>query len=287
LAASPKLDEDAGDLEHQLEALVDRARTRWPTLTPAPEKFVAYVAARAPRTAIAGWLAEIAAEDLYLAERCLSGDRAAVSELESMLRSVVGRAARRAGLATAAADDLAQELHTRLLVGEHPSLGDYAGRGALRAWLRVVSARTAVRMADAKSAHTELAVTRDELAQVLSDDSPELTAIRGELTDAVKSAFESALAQLTSRERNFLRQVFVYGLGVGDLAALYQIHRVTASRTLTRAKRNLRDGLVDALGTRLDLAEPEVESVLRLLRARIDLSLARLLRTSRQGEQKI
>ena len=92
-----------------------------------------------------------------------------------------------------------------------------------------------------------------------------------------KQAFASALAQLGPREQTLLRYHHVDGLNIDEIGAIYRVHRVTAFRWIEKAKEQLVKSTLEHLRTRLKLPSAELESVLRMIRSQIHLSLVRHL----------
>ena len=92
----------------------------------------------------------------------------------------------------------------------------------------------------------------------------------------LKQALAAALARLSAEDRILLRQYHRDGLTVDELAALYRIHRTTASRRVRKAPGDLTEAILADLGDRLKLGENDAQSVLRLVRSQLELSLDRL-----------
>jgi RNA polymerase sigma-70 factor, ECF subfamily len=59
--------------------------------------------------------------------------------------------------------------------------------------------------------------------------------------------------------------------------SIYRVHRVTAFRWIEKAKEQLVKSTLETLRTRLKLPASELESVLRMIRSQIHLSLVRHL----------
>src|SRR5260370_1220010 len=82
----------------------------------------------------------------------------------------------------------------------------------------------------------------------------------------------AALAALAERERNVLRQYYIDGLTIDQLAALYQVNRATTARWVAGARLSVvaktREHLVDELG----IAAGEADSIIRLVRSQLDVS---------------
>src|SRR5262249_53613663 len=136
--------------------------------------------------------------------------------------------------------EVKQRIRCRVLVPDRgpPRILDFSGRGALRAWIRVMAVREALRIA--RQARRE---------GWLDDDSEKLHAFvapghhDGEAKDqfrcAFAQAFDRALRGLPVRDQNLLRQYVLDGLTIDQLGALYRVHRATAARMLERARQEV------------------------------------------------
>ena len=92
-----------------------------------------------------------------------------------------------------------------------------------------------------------------------------------------KAAFGEALGGLGAREQTLLRYHHVDGLNIDEIGAIYRVHRVTAFRWLEKAKELLVKSTLEKLRARLKLDPGELDSVLRMIRSQIHLSLVRHL----------
>jgi RNA polymerase sigma-70 factor (ECF subfamily) len=109
------------------------------------------------------------------------------------------------------------------------------------------------------------------------DRDPGLAHLKESCRVELKRAFETALGALPRRERLLLRQHHLDRLTIDELAALYQVHRATAARWVARAREELSDAILGELGRRMQVPASEVQSLLRLVRSQLDISLDRLL----------
>lgn len=248
-------------------------RARWPQGPEPDATFAALVAAGAAQPRI---------EDLYLAWWCQRGDVAAIAAFEAAFEDEVR--ATTARFRELPADELRQHLRIKLFVGttrSAPKIRDYAGNGPLKSWLRTMAVRAFIDLVRSNRVHRH-EPELDE-ADLLGFSPAHDTAIRSELAAAVKSAFAAAVARLTPRQRVFLRHVYVDHHTLDQIAARYKIHRTTVARTLAAAREQLiaetRAGLIAAIG----IDPPELSSVVRELDSHIDLSLSRILASTRLG----
>ncbi len=264
-----------------IEGAVAAATAAWPGFVDSPAGLVGRVA---PRLAPEVPLGEHAWADLALADACLRGHAGAVEAFEAEHGAALTAALAAAGLPADARGEALQRLRLRLLVAEDgaPRLSGYAGRGPLRAWLKVAAVREAlmlVRSEGRRAAH-EVASDAELLEGVAVSDDPELLLVRERCREALREAFVAAIDGLDSRERTLLRLSLRDRLGVDQLGALYRVHRATAARWLAAVRAKLHASTRARLAERLNLGTGEVESVLRAIGSRIDLSLGPLDETS-------
>ena len=78
-------------------------------------------------------------------------------------------------------------------------------------------------------------------------------------------------------DRALLRFKFVDGLTLDDLAVLYGTHRATVARRVAALREDLVKATRAQLGGPLRVRRQDLESLVRLVRSDLDLSLSRLL----------
>ena len=216
--------------------------------------------------------------ELWVAVGCAQGSRPALEHFDGRLlaaaRSVLGPMK----LDPSTVDDVLQRVRQKLLVaqpGQRPLLLRAAGRGQLKSFVRVVAAREALTgLRQGKREDLSAASVLDGAAGA---SNPELTAIRRQYAAELKAAFQAALATLSSRQRNLLRLQIVDHLPVERIAALYQVHRVTASRWLAEARAAIAQLVHDDLRRRLQVDTRELASLVRAVQSDIDMSVERIL----------
>lgn len=278
---SPDAASTVGGPERLAEGL-SQIRARWPAAPAVDHAFVTYFAERLGRQRdLATAITRLRLDDLFLAWWSGCGDPRGITAFESTysddLRRVVQRFRR------LPADELHQLLRIKLFVGNGttpPRIFAYSGFGFLQNWLRVTAARTLVDVARADQGrrYTEELDDAEFVRIVPPSGDPRDAQQRAELRIALKHAFAVAVANLSPRQRTFLRHVSVDRLTLDQVAALYRIHRATVARTLAAARERLlgdtRAGVVAALGIESD----QMTSALGLLDSRLELSLSRVLR---------
>lgn len=263
------------ELPAALGELLEAGTRAWPDLAADRVGFAVYLGRRAPSDV--DWIEALRARavgDLYLAHRCLAGDPAAVRHLElTHLHELRGLLVKR-GFAAGLVDDTIQTLSLRMLTGGRPILRAYNGAGSLKAWLRITAIREAVR-----AARKQNAISAEEISDALADTTmdPALRYQRRLYQDEFRAAFELAIASLSVRDRNLLRQSVIYGATVDDLGALYNIHRATAAKWIAQARQRLADETKRHMLDRLQIQPTEYESILTLINSQLHVSIERVL----------
>jgi RNA polymerase sigma-70 factor (ECF subfamily) len=274
------------NLEPRLRELCEASARRWPSLDLSSAAFVADLAETLAREEdLEQALSRVNAPELYLTCACARGDNRAVKLFRENYFGEIRAAVASLRAAPSVAEEVEQNVGQKLFAaaeGAVPRIRDYAGRGSLKTWFRVVATRAAVSVL--RKGAKEAPTPDDALLQVRAeDDDPELATLKHRYRDDFKSAFEAAVGALEVRQRNLLRHQLVDELGVDEIAAIYRVHRVTASRWLAQARRDVWRGTRDRLSAKLGASSRELESLLRVIRTDLDLSLTRLL-ASRKAE---
>ena len=269
------------ELPRKLWNLVAEGRAAWPDLALEPRALVTFVAARLeidgdPADALDG----LRAADLYLACACATGSREAIETFDRHYMKEVEIALARMRIGPARTADVKQLVRQRLFVGSDGTggkIGEYAGRGDLRRWVRSVAVRTCLN--DMRKGKREIVTDDDHLIaqQAMPGDDPEVAYMKRTYAHEFKQAFAEALAAQGAREQTLLRYHHVDGLNIDEIGAIYRVHRVTAFRWLEKAKDGLVKSTLDLLRSRLKLNAKELDSVLRMIRSQIHLSLVRHL----------
>jgi RNA polymerase sigma-70 factor, ECF subfamily len=268
-------------LEAALGAAAAAASAAWPRHPRSAESFAAYVGARVdpeldPRAAVES----VRAADLWIAAACVDGDAAAIAAVEAHYFGAMRATLAKQGIAPDKVDEVEQGLRKLLFVGDGgpPRIGEYRGAGDLKAWLRVTATRAALKLVRAQSRETPAGSGDDALfeARAPSDD-PELAYIKAAYRAEFKSAFQEALDSLSARERLLLKQQIVDGLNVDELGRLYAVHRATAARWTQAARDKLLTRTRRVFILRARITGDECDSVMRLVKSQLDVSLQRRL----------
>jgi len=283
-AVRPAL-ESIADLDRRLWALVAEGRAAWPDFNIDAKIVVEFVARHLTPDLAEAALDGLRPADLYLACACATGLTAAINAFDRDYMREVEIALARMRIAAPRVADVKQLVRQRLFVGGGTSgaptsagkISEYGGRGDLRRWVRSVAVRTCLN--DLRKGKREILVDDDHLIaqHAISQDDPEVEYMKRTYSNEFKVAFTEALTQLGPREQTLLRYHHVDGLNIDEIGAIYRVHRVTAFRWIEKAKELLVKATLDTLRTRLKLPADELDSVLRLIRSQIHLSIVRHL----------
>jgi RNA polymerase sigma-70 factor, ECF subfamily len=271
-ASAPKRAEP--DLEDVLQGLVARASATWPDVRVDPVLFAEFLGQRVPPSE----LPQTRAEDLWIACASALADPAALAAVEARYLPDVDAALRKMGLSQDRISEVKQGLRRLLFVGDGespPRIGEYRGSGDLRAWMRVTAMRAALKLIRKDGRVTG---SDDALLEARApDDDPELAYMKAAYRAAFKAAFQEALESLQGRERTLLKQQIVDGLGIDELGALYEVHRATAARWVAAAREKLLLRTRRTFMMRARISSDECESIMRMVRSQLDVSLHRRL----------
>jgi RNA polymerase sigma-70 factor (ECF subfamily) len=172
-------------------------------------------------------------------------------------------------------------LRARLFVGSGkapPRISTYSGRGPIAGWLKVAAVRLAVDEYRSNGASPERSVDVEFLERLApASADPELAYLRARYQATFEDALKQALTALTPQQRTLLRLYYVDGVGVEKLGTMNGVHGSTISRWIAHARGTLLHEARVLVGAALAISSSEYESLLRVVRSGLHLSLARFL----------
>lgn len=268
------------ELDTTLLDIISSAQRACPTVRVPPDVFVAYLGDRLP----AGLpqllaLRQMHTADLYLACACSRGDAQAFAAFEERCLHDLDRVLLKMGIAAGMTGEIKQDVRSRLLVGEggRAQIVDYAGRGALRGWVRIMAVRQVLQRQ--RCARREVPLEDDKLLQrLVTPSDPELDYLKGIYQREFKRAFEAALKALPAREQILLRQHYIDAATIDELGELYRVHRSTAARLIARARGHVLEATRARMMSQLDVQPQDLDSIMRMIRSQMEVSLRALRR---------
>lgn len=272
---------DEAGFGSSLERAVETIGQRWPSQRERLRDFADYLTEQLlSQEDLRRALPRLQLVDLFLAFWAGSGDQGGIAAFEENFAEDLAKLARRFHKLPEA--ELRQRLRIKLFVaegGRAPRIRDYSGFGFLQNWLRVTAVRTFIDMARTDDSGRRKEVLDEKRFLAVGDPSPgpALGHVRAEVNTALKEAFATAVSELPPRSRNFLRHAHVEQLTLDQIASLYNIHRATVARTLSRARTTLMEKTRAGLMARLGIDPEELDSAIGYLDSRLDLSLSRVL----------
>jgi RNA polymerase sigma-70 factor (ECF subfamily) len=270
---------DQARLETEIERAWTTARQTWPDLEVSAERFASHlgrVAGAGEPTAVIG---DMATSDLYLAVAALEGSDRALTLFERHTFGEVQAAAAAIRASESDLEEAKQAIRTLLFVAAGPSgpaVAEYAGRGSLRGWVRVIATRELLRMQ--RRQRKEIPLEEYILHDLETQPDAQIVRLKDAYRSQVADALRGALERLELRERLLLRYHICDHLSIDDIGAIYQVHRATAARWLSKARSTLIELTVEQLAILLSVEPTEADSILRLVQSQLDVSLERRLR---------
>jgi RNA polymerase sigma-70 factor (ECF subfamily) len=236
--ASPPTAEKA-EISAAIEAITRAASPRFPALGVSAETFVRHLARALPNSRdVVAAAPGFHAEDFLLVVAALEGEAAAKDRIIRDYTASIPAQVARINRSRAFADDVIQELSTRLFVPEddrESKLLGYSGRGSLGAFLRTMATRTAQNMMRGKRETPEQEIAEPEGADT-TGRSPERALARASRLHAFTEMLRRAIVDLSAEDREGLRLHYVEGKSIEAVAAAFKISRATAARRLARAR---------------------------------------------------
>lgn len=280
-----------------LDDFVLTARSAWPEWPSSDAVgFGTFVEERLRASSSPADLSSLHAADLWLAYHASRGLPLAVAALESTCFVGLTNVLRARRAEPSEAEEVVQRLRDRLLVaepGDRPRLLTYGGRGELKAWVRVAAVRLWLNLkreqksgvGEAKTSSLESS-SEEALAFEASNDL-ELELLKGKYRELFRTAFLETVGALAPGTRLLLKLHYLDRLSMEDVGKVLGVHRLTVLRRLERARQELSEGTKERLEAELRLAPPDVDSLLRLIQSRLDVSLQHALADTKLADTKL
>ena len=260
--------------------LLATARARYPDIVVDDQSFAEAVEAK---LSSGNTVDTIDAAELYLAVACEQANGTAIALFEAAYFSVIDVAVAPMKLPGGMLDEIRQLVRTKLFVGDGTDgakVTKYAGQGSFEGLVRVVAVRTALDLLRKSKKEVPLdavgsSPVADEILAVTV--APELQLVKQRYRAHFKQAFESAIDELSARERAILKLHVIDHLSIDEIGALYKVHRATAARWLEAIRDRLGERTRAIMGERVGIAAGDLDSVINVIQSQVDLTLSRIL----------
>lgn len=257
----------------------ERGRAAWPGVDLPREAFAAHLSTLLPASGEAGAADGLQVADLYLACACGHGVPSAIRALEREHLRHVPRLIGKTSSDPVLADEVLQSVRSKLLLrdGGPPKILEYAGKGSLGGWIRVIAIRTAqtmLRKGGPAVAPADPAALADAIE---ASADGELSVLRARLGPKVTEAVRESMRSLSAEQRNLLRLHYFDGLSFDRIGAMFKVNRATACRRVAEARRDIVEGTRRRLRDDLRLHDSELDAVTRLVRSQLDVSMSSIL----------
>lgn len=267
-------------LEPLLRRVLAEACQAWKNVTLEPAAFMRSLAERVPgdEAPLSEALERLVCSDVYLACACGAQDPAALVHFGRVLHAVVPVAVGRIDSSPAFLDEVEQRLRERLLVpdAQGPArIHTYGGLAPLQQWLKAAAYRSAVDLLRSQGPERPTDEPPAELEALGAD--PEMAYLKGLYRAHFRSAFEQALGTLSPRDRTLLRLNLLQGLNIERIGTMYGVHRATVARWIATARAQLLERTREELGKQLRLTGDDLDSIMRLVVSRMEVSIGGFL----------
>ncbi|MEM6293511.1 MAG: hypothetical protein AAGA54_19720 [Myxococcota bacterium] len=215
-----------------------------------------------------------ATADVYLAVGCVLGLSEAVVAFRRAHEADIDTALSRLRIEPGTAGDVKSAVLEKLLAPGSTKLQQFAGGGPLGRWVAAVTAREAASVRRTAARRRGLL---EAAGEAITPADPELAFLKQHYRGAFREAFTLAVEDLDPKERALLRNRFVDGLTLPQLAAASGVHRATAARWLADVRTTLLERTRAHMVARLKIGPDELQSIFRLIQSNFEVSVHRLL----------
>lgn len=268
------------ELDAVLERTINDARAAWPGVVLADDVFVAHLARFVSADAsLVEQIEALATSDLYLACACARRDPRALACFDERYLQGVGASWSGKHSLAAVAGDVQQALRVRLLVGEDgapPRIATYSGKGGLSAWVRMAATRLALNLRKSENRHASVAEPDDVAAFGIASD-PELEYLKTKYAGELSDALRATLRALPDRSASILRLHYQQAMSIDAIGVMYKVSGRTVQRWLAEARDAILVETRRLLREQIGLADSQLESLIQLVRSRLDISIYRHL----------
>jgi RNA polymerase sigma-70 factor (ECF subfamily) len=254
----------------------------------APEDFIAYIKSiiakrlgpHPQQDAVRRFVANLHADDLYLAAACAHNSASAWSRLAALYDKHIEDVSHADCSTHQEARDLASTLLGHLFFRNrqgHSRIASYEGRCSLRTWLSTIIKRQAINQRLLKSNEAESLDSLRGIPNPGAATAPEAVLFQSKYGKAIADSFKWAGEQLSERERLVLALRFEDEMRAADIAKLLHVHPAQITRTVKHAEFKLHHAVLTRLTTQHGLGGPAIEECIEQILENGEASIASLL----------
>jgi RNA polymerase sigma-70 factor (ECF subfamily) len=215
--------------------------------------------------------------DLYLAFACSLGERAAITAFTRRYLSRMDQYLRRFANSSALFDEVRTTLEDKLLFSVANEgarrIRQYTGRGPLEAWVAMAAQRTMLSMLRARGAAPGMDSTTG--LYELWAEAYELGREQSQrYAESIKEILRHVIRSLPVRQRTILRLSIVEDVSLSQIARMLKVNQSTISRAFHASLEKVNEEVRTRLKQLHGMRDSEVDSIVRELQSRIDLSLS-------------
>jgi RNA polymerase sigma-70 factor len=204
--------------------------------------------------------AKIHHEDLFLAIACADGSRVAWEHFADDYLPLLKKFAAQACGNANDAEDLAQEIATKLLNEKH-RLAAYNGRGSLANWLRVAASHAAVD----RFRRTKKQISLEDLDSPTSLTDPpkdeDVDPLDSRWGPIVSQIATECLGKISGYNRLLLGLYYLNSVSLKEIGRQFGIHEATAYRWLDRMRREIKKQAERQLRKKYRLSSSEMQNL--------------------------
>jgi RNA polymerase sigma-70 factor, ECF subfamily len=262
-----------------LAGLCDEAEAAWPEFRVPRHTFLAKLQAIVPAAEAPSLnRPEICHVDLYLAVACATGNPAAITAFTCRHTARLQDYLRRFSDSSDLIDEVRAKLEDKLLLSEGgflPRIAQYEGRGPLGSWVTVAAKRCllSILRARGRAPRTD---PIEGLWDLWSTVPSSAHSQSQQYAATIKESLRQAIHSLTVRERTILRLSIIENVSLSQIARMLSINQSTVSRAFHGSLDKVNEEVRNRLKALHGMQDSEIESVVRDLRSRADLSLSRM-----------
>jgi RNA polymerase sigma-70 factor len=226
-------------------------------------------------------------QELFLTTACAEGDEIAWQIFQSQYQSVIQKTARCCAENISDARELSDSLMTDLFLPAHSEsrkkdskIGQYHGMGSLEGWIKVVVSRMAIDQI--RSQQKQVSWEDLEIEPVAAHSSANTAELVEEL-DNQKAAslfttsLKYAVDQLSPQERLVLNLYYLQNVNLKEIGRLLKVHESTASRTVDRIKKQVRQSVEKYLRDHFHLRQGEIGPLIEMAQTQAEVDFKKIL----------